>query len=448
MDYAEAVNYLYSLQKHGIKLGLQNTRCICALLHNPESDVKIIHIAGTNGKGTTAKVMQSILTGAGYKTGLFTSPHMVRFTERITIDGSEISESEVVTLTGVILDALREHPDIKPTFFEFVTAMAFLYFKNTECDWVVLETGMGGRFDSTNVVTPALSIITTIGEDHKEFLGDTIEKIAFEKAGIIKSHVPVIVSPQRPEALEVITDACMENQSPMHLYGENFSVKNLMTTMQGSTFNYHGRSTIKRLFAPVVGHHQAINIICAVRAWELLRESGKINGNEYMLKESLKQIKWPGRNELNIIDNFHFLFDGAHNTDALSLLSETLWNVYLKTGNPGSPYDRVILILATMNDKDWKHMLDEIVPIGDEIIFTAPSYSRAEKPESLLSECTGKFSARSFHLTETVVEALNKAMDLYRPGSLIVVTGSFYLLGEAKEILGEKASLRRLSESL
>ncbi|QWR77748.1 bifunctional folylpolyglutamate synthase/dihydrofolate synthase [Candidatus Magnetomonas plexicatena] len=446
MYYANAINYLYSLQKYGIKLGLQNIEWICALLDNPETALNTVHIAGTNGKGTTAKAMQSILTGLGYKTGLFISPHMVRFTERITIDGTEISEDDVVNLTGEILEALKERQEIQPTFFEFVTAMAFLYFRSTGCDWAVLETGMGGRFDSTNVVLPAVSIITTIGEDHKQFLGDTIEKIAFEKAGIIKRGVPVIVLPQRTEALSVIKDVCKDSQ--MYLYGEDFVANNIKCTHLGTTFDYHGNTEINALSIPVVGAHQAANVSSAVRAWELLRENGKISGSEELLRNSLKQMVWQGRSELKIIDGVQYLFDGAHNAEALTMLSETLRHVYLKSGNSDSSYDRIILIFAAMSDKDWRRMVNEIVPAGDEVIFTALSYDRAEKPESLLSEIKLKFAGKNYHVTMTVTGALKKAIALYRAGTLIVVTGSFYLLGEAKEILGEKAVLRRLSESV
>ncbi|MBF0463761.1 MAG: bifunctional folylpolyglutamate synthase/dihydrofolate synthase [Nitrospirae bacterium] len=448
MYYAEAISYLYSLQKYGIKLGLQNIGWICALLDNPETALNTIHIAGTNGKGTTAKAMQSILSASGYKTGLFVSPHMVRFNERITIDGSEISEDDVVNLTGEILEALKERPDIQPTFFEFVTAMAFLYFRNMGCDWAVLETGMGGRFDSTNVVTPAVSIITTIGEDHKQFLGDTIEKIAFEKAGIIKTGVPVIVLPQRTEALAVIKNVCSEKQSPMYIYGEGFDVKSVKCTPDGTIFDYHGKSAIDALSIPVVGAHQAANVSSAVRAWELIIESGKISGSEELLRSSLKQMTWHGRCELTIIKGIHFLFDGAHNPEALTMLSETICRVYLKSGNPNSSYGRIILVFAAMSDKDCSRMVNEIVPAADEVIFTALSYGRAEKPESLLSEVKWKFTDKSFHIATTVADALKKAINLYNPGTLIVVAGSFYLLGEAKEILGEKSVLRSLSESV
>ncbi|MBF0521017.1 MAG: bifunctional folylpolyglutamate synthase/dihydrofolate synthase [Nitrospirae bacterium] len=446
MYYAEAISYLYSLQKYGIKLGLQNIEWICALLDNPETALNTVHIAGTNGKGTTAKAMQSIFSASGYKTGLFISPHMVRFNERITIDGTEISENDVVNLTGEILEALKERPDIQPTFFEFVTAMAFLYYRNMGCDWAVLETGMGGRFDSTNVVTPAVSIITTIGEDHKQFLGNTIEEIAFEKAGIIKTGVPLIVLSQQPEALAVIKNVCKD--SPIYLYGEDFSTDAVKCTPEGTIFNYHGKSAIDGLFIPVVGAHQAANVSSAVRAWELIRESGKICGSEELLRSSLKQMKWHGRCELKIIDGIHFLFDGAHNTEALTMLSETICRVYLKSGNPDSSYERIILVFAAMSDKDWRRMVNEIVPAADEVIFTTLSYDRAEKPESLLSEVQRKFTDKSFHITATVAKALKKAAALYRPGTLIVVAGSFYLLGEAKEILGEKSVLRSLSESV
>jgi len=493
MKYERSISYLYSLQVHGIKLGLDNIRAVCAALKNPQDDFNSAHVAGTNGKGSTAAMLARLLTTSGRRTGLFTSPHMVRFTERIRIDDAEIPPETVAALT----DALKESADgidgLKPTFFEMVTAMAFKYFKDAAVDWAVFETGMGGRFDATNILSPRVCIITAVAEDHKDFLGDTIEKIAFEKAGIIKPGVPVITTAQKPDAMRVIQDAARANSSPLYAFGRDFSISNARATtrttgtsrrgappgvngvanpcINGTTFDYHGSCDIMDVRIPFTGLRQAENAACAIRAWELIAEGAAASRADLegaaacdadFVRQNLAGVKWPGRSELVEFDGMAVLLDGAHNPAAMQHLAETLTGVYLHPDNAevaapcvNPPFTRVILVMGAMADKDTDGMLRAILPVASAAVFSAPAYGRAERPQRLLalaheisagipSDISG--AGAQFYAAPTSSDAVRLARTLYRPGDLVVVTGSFYTLGEVKEMMGEDATLMRLTE--
>ncbi|MBA3061021.1 MAG: bifunctional folylpolyglutamate synthase/dihydrofolate synthase, partial [Nitrospirae bacterium] len=262
MGYTAAVNYLYGLQKHGIKLGLDNTAKLLFLSGNPQKHFSSIHIAGTNGKGSTSAMIASILQAAGFRTGLFTSPHLVSFTERIRVNNEEIREDEVVELTEEIRSTI-EGSELNPTFFEFVTAMGFLYFKRKNIDWAVVETGMGGRLDATNVLLPEASVITSINYDHSEFLGNTLSAIAEEKAGIIKDGVPVITSAQEPSVMDVIKKKTEEKNASLFIYGRDFSAAIKTEDTSGSVFNYSGDSNFEDLVISLPGRHQVLNAALA-----------------------------------------------------------------------------------------------------------------------------------------------------------------------------------------
>lgn len=222
MSYNDTIHYLYNLQKYGIKFGLDNISRLMSAIDNPHESFLSIHVAGTNGKGSTSAIIASVLQTAGYRVGLFTSPHLVSFTERIRINGEEITENEVINLAEEIKGVVSRLEDFSPTFFEVVTAMTFLYFKRQDIDIGVIEVGMGGRLDATNIIKPEVSIITNISYDHKEFLGSTLREIAHEKAGIIKSRIPVIVSYQEPEVIEVIEKKSHEKNAALYIYGKDF----------------------------------------------------------------------------------------------------------------------------------------------------------------------------------------------------------------------------------
>jgi len=456
MSYSETINYLYSLQKFGLKLGLSNTERLLKALGNPEKDFLSIHVAGTNGKGSTSRIIAILLEGLGRRTGLFTSPHLVRFTERIRVNSEEISEDDVVRLTEYIKGIVPE--DIKPTFFEFVTALAFKYFSEKKIDIGVIEVGMGGRLDATNVIRPQVSVITSISMDHREFLGNTIEDIAKEKAGIIKKGVPVVSSLQEKPAMEVIARKASEEASPLYIYGRDFTGRLKDLSVKGIVFDYEDEEiTLKDLFLPLTGAHQLENACLAIKSVlvgggsnSLLSKKGAII-LEPLFKKSLNNLSWPGRLELLLKDNIHYLFDGAHNPQAVRSLQRAIQEIYLRS------YKRVILVLGIMADKDIEDMLEPLMEISDIIIATSPDYKRAIDPQrlaSMIKKVIGGVSNSGGHTKKPcevfskpdIASAMELAKGLYRKGDLVVITGSFYTVGEAKVVLGERESLRTLRE--
>ncbi|MBF0487841.1 MAG: bifunctional folylpolyglutamate synthase/dihydrofolate synthase [Nitrospirae bacterium] len=436
--YEKAVSYLYSLQKFGIKLGLANITHISGLLAAPQTAYKTIHVAGTNGKGSTCAMLQGILMEKGYKTGIFTSPHMVRFTERIKVNGEEISPDDVVALTEEINQAINGVDGLNPTFFEFVTAIAFLYFRKRGVDWVVFETGMGGRFDATNIIMPEASVITNVNIDHREFLGNTIEEIAVEKAGIIKRDTPVITTSQTPGALGVIRQKAGELNARLEVFGEDFDAQPIRQDITGTTFKYRGGSEFEALTIPFTGTHQVENAACAVRTAEVLF-SNSTEGIELALRD----IKWPGRCELVKHAGMDVLLDGAHNPAAAEALASTLRGLYLK-----QPFSEVILIFGAMADKDTAGMLRALMSAANTIILSAPSYERAERPQALLAmaKVLPISSTPALRTAPSIREAIKMAGKFYKQGGLVVITGSFYTVGEAKEAMGQRPLLKELAE--
>jgi len=478
MDYAATVNYLYGLQKHGIKLGLDNTVKLLSALGNPQNHFSSIHVAGTNGKGSTSAMMASILQTNGLKVGLFTSPHLVSFTERIRVNNEEITEREVVELAEEIRNMIHDsgcriqdnknvnresrivHHEFNPTFFEVVTAMGFLYFKRKNIDWAVVETGMGGRLDATNVLRPEVSVITNINYDHKDFLGNTITEIAGEKAGIIKDGIPVVTSLQEPSAMEVIKKKAGEKGARLFVYGKDFSSSIKTETVDGSVFDYEGDINFEDLFVPLSGRHQVLNAALAIKAIELA--SGEIASFTHeSVRAGLESIKWQGRLEL-ISENPEILIDGAHNPSASAVLAEALEKNFLPR------YGRLILVLGIMADKDIEGIMRPLLPLASEIILTAPAYERAAPPQRL-AEIAAGMEFRNTYIAFSVREAIKMAIKFSeslsgesvsrknQPAhspihrfthSLILIAGSFYTIGEAKEIICGKGVLSGLREKL
>ncbi|RMG66555.1 MAG: bifunctional folylpolyglutamate synthase/dihydrofolate synthase, partial [Nitrospirae bacterium] len=298
MSYNETLQYLYNLTKYGIKLGLKNTTELLKLLGNPERTFRAVHIAGTNGKGSTARMIAAVLEEMGFRTGLFTSPHLVSFTERITINGREIEESEVVRLTGEIRERIGD--TFKPTFFEFITAMAFRYFWENSVEWAVVETGMGGRFDATNVLMPEATVITDISMDHSEFLGDSLEKIAFEKAGIIKEGVPVVTSSQTEEALSVIQKRAEKLKSPLYIYERDF-FSEYQKSENSLSFDFHSfqpfRFTLKGVELSTEAPHQIRNASLAIETVLTIFNPDRAEIKNPIIR-ALKRTTFPGRCEI------------------------------------------------------------------------------------------------------------------------------------------------------
>jgi len=447
-DYEDSIAYLYGLQKYGIKFGLENTIRLLSLLNNPQNSFRSIHIAGTNGKGSTAAMIASILRTAGFRVGLFTSPHLVSFTERIRVDNVEIREAEVVELTKEIRETIqgsqksevRSEQSFLPTFFEFVTALGFLYFKRKGVEWAVVETGMGGRLDATNILTPAVSVITHTSYDHREFLGQTLREISGEKAGIIKEGVPVVSSAQEAEVIEVIAEKAAEMGSSLHVYGKDFFSDPGNIDMHGITFSYEGKERMNGLRISLTGLHQVENASVAIRATELCMGKGAVPS--YAVREGLAHAQWPGRLELIEQEGraYDYLIDGAHNPSASKALADSLQKYFIPF------YDKVVLIMGVMADKDMEAMMKPLLPLASEVIFTAPEYERAASPVRLAEYAKAQgFSAR---VKDSVKASMELARELTGKGpqkTLIVITGSFYTIGEAKISLGHECSAQSLA---
>ncbi|MCX8021299.1 MAG: bifunctional folylpolyglutamate synthase/dihydrofolate synthase [Syntrophorhabdaceae bacterium] len=416
--YSETLNYLYSLEKSGILLGLDNIRWILGLIGNPHESIKTIHIGGTNGKGSVATIIETILMEAGYRVGKYTSPHLISFTERIRVDGKEIGEDEVVHLTGFIREKVeKEDKGRFFTFFDFTTALAFEYFRRKKTDIGVIEVGLGGRLDSTNVIKPLLSVITNVAYDHMDYLGDDISSIAREKAGIIKEGIPLVTGVTGVPK-DVIEETCSKLDTRMYLLHRDFEYKR---TGDG-LFTYKGLyNTYENLRISLMGDHQIENGAVALCAIEILGTKGFPVG-ESVLREALGNVKWPGRLEVVRREPL-LILDGAHNVDGAITLSRFISNRYRDK--------KKILIFGVMKDKDYRGMLEIISSISDILILTRPDVPRALDPREI-----GGLSDKGI-VTGNIKEALTIARSMASKEDLIVVTGSFFTIGEAKKVLDE-----------
>lgn len=449
MSYTSAVSYLYELQKHSIKLGLDRTEKLLAALGEPQRRFLSVHVAGTNGKGSTAAMIASILMSNGFRVGLFTSPHLVSFTERIRINNVRISEAGVVQLTEEIKEFVADiaAQSGEPTFFEFVTAMAFLYFARSNVDWAIVEVGMGGRLDATNLILPAVSVITGISYDHREFLGNSLADIASEKAGIIKTDVPVVCSAQELVVEQILRKKASLSSSALFVYGKDFGGTLKSADLMGTRFDFgNGSHYFSDLYTPLAGEHQVINACLAVKAFLCVQQCRTPDAEPRTLnaiREGLAAARWPGRLEL-VHGRPIILLDGAHNPQAAGALSEFI-RKHL------ADY-RIILIAGIMSDKDITGILSPLLPLASDIIFTAPNYGRSAPP-GLLSGHAESLGFKS-KVASTISAAMSLATEIaFSPQSipqapaLILITGSFFTVGEAKELLGEKAVLGDLRES-
>jgi dihydrofolate synthase/folylpolyglutamate synthase len=422
MNYTESIDYLYGLQAHGIKLGLDNTRELTLRAGMPQDSFKCVHIAGTNGKGSTAATLQSMLIASGYKTGLFVSPHLLSFTERISTSGITITEAEVARYAIDIRDLSQ---GLSPTFFEVVTLMGLLYFKHKGVDWAVMETGLGGRLDSTNVIEPACTIITPVAMDHSDYLGDTIQEIAAEKAGIIKQDVPLILAPQVAEARDTITARAAELNAQVLLCGKDFSYQ---LSEKSAEFSYSSRTlSIKNITHPLKGEYQYMNAALAIAALEQILPGAD---HPTIVRDGLASLKWPGRLQ-EIEPGIHI--DGAHNPAAAEALGRELL---------ASGMTDICLLIGVMQDKNIREILSPLLPLAKQIIFTSPDYGRSANAEDL------KALALEMGFESVALEDTASAIKAARLTELpILITGSFYLLGEALEALGHKGVLSTLRET-
>ncbi|MDR1487868.1 MAG: bifunctional folylpolyglutamate synthase/dihydrofolate synthase [Deltaproteobacteria bacterium] len=457
--YQEIIGRLFDLQKFGMKFGLESMKSILNRLGNPEKDQRYIHLAGTNGKGSTAAMLAEILKRSGYKTGLYTSPHLVTFRERIQINGRLISENDVADLSAEVWEAIN--PKSPPTFFEFVTAMAFLYFKRQAVDMAVIETGLGGRLDSTNVIIPLVSAITNIGLEHTEQLGPTISDIAYEKAGIIKPGALFVGGRLCKDALAVIEKKLKDNNVSQALFldrdyraiettksetkksetHKNDAHQNQSANSPGAssltlkhlTINYQSsRWAFDNIILNLSATYQIDNAAMAIAIAESIDSLGVKIINQAVY-EGLANTSWPGRAEsfaphswpMDKSAKAPLLLDGAHNPAGAAALAEFLSVTSKK---------RLHLILGVMADKDIGGVLGPILPLADRLYLTRPTYSRAATPQMLLDKLTSCFGSPSCptELYPTLPEAVAAAASLAEPEDLVLISGSLFTVGEAR----------------
>jgi dihydrofolate synthase/folylpolyglutamate synthase len=418
-DYSKSLDYLFGLQKFGMIFGLTQVTRILEALGNPQDEIQAIHIGGTNGKGSTAVMMASILQKEGYRVGIYTSPHLIRFTERISVNGAEIEEEEVAALTGWMKEKVEASGMTAPfTFFDFTTAMALLYFSRKRVDLAILEVGLGGRLDSTNVVDPLFSIITNVTRDHEEVLGNSLLKIATEKAGIIKPRRPLVTAATQPRVLQLFSRLCREKDAPLYRVGKDFRYEPI------GDRNFHYEGLYRKLWSVhlnLYGDHQFLNATTALGAMEVLDSSGFPVSTEAMM-EGLREVQWPGRLEM-VSSSPRVLLDGAHNPAGAMALRESLKN--------GFQFDRLILLIGIMKDKDIQSILKTLAPLADHLILSRPHTERASSPARLL-EALGADGGKKAEIMEDLSQAIEKGLSMTRKEDLLCITGSLYTVGEAR----------------
>ncbi|RXE57770.1 bifunctional folylpolyglutamate synthase/dihydrofolate synthase [Acetivibrio mesophilus] len=423
MNYGQALEYIHGALKFGIKLGLDNIQELLELMDNPHKKLKYVHVAGTNGKGSTVAFISSILKESGYRVGIYTSPYIERFTERIRINSDEISKEDLARITQYVkekVELMALRGGNHPTEFEIVTAIAFQYFYEKGCDIVVLEVGLGGRFDSTNIIdAPLAAVITTISYDHMARLGNTLEKIAFEKAGIIKYGTDVVLYPQAPEADRVFEEVCRERDSRLHrLFFESVNIKDF--SIDGQEFDY---GEFKSLKIRLLGEHQVKNAVVALEAALILAQKG-YSISEDSIRKGLSDAKWPGRLELLKKEPI-FLIDGAHNAEGAQTLSGFLKTYF--------PHKKIVFIIGILKDKDYMAMIEECAPLAEYIIAVSPNSDRALPAKALAQslECYCK----NVLISDTIVNAVAKSLDITPKDGLICAFGSLYYIGEVRNML-------------
>lgn len=425
--YEEALEWIHSRLRLGMKPGLQRMEWMMEKLGHPERRIKSVHIGGTNGKGSTVTFLRSILQEAGYSVGTFTSPYFENFNERISLNGTPIGDEDLVQLANDIYPLAVELEQTElggPTEFEIITAMAFQYFGHVRpVDLVLFEVGLGGRYDSTNIIYPVLSIITSIGLDHTAILGDTYEKIAFEKAGIIKPGISVITAVKQEEALAVIQDKASGLKSPIYQLGKEFAISNHKSLVQGEFFSLETVfQDFRDLETGMSGKHQTENASLAVMAAELLNKFYSFLIDEKHIRAGLKTAFWPGRFEIVSHDPL-VVIDGAHNEEGISALTAELEKRFGERSKK--------IVFAALADKKLDKMISKLDSAADCITFTEFNFPRAASAEDLYN--LSKNSRKQFH--SDWKELLETELCKSGKNSVLVITGSLYFLSEVKPAL-------------
>jgi dihydrofolate synthase/folylpolyglutamate synthase len=435
--YEQALDYIYSFvdqeklqpDKYEPKrFDLTTMHIFLGMLGDPHRNLRAVHVAGTKGKGSTCAMVANILRAAGYKTGLFTQPHLHTFRERIQINGRLITEDEMVALLEALKPSIDQLPD--PSTFEIMTAMAFEYFAEQEVDFAVIETGLGGRLDTTNVIEPLVAVITSISYDHTYILGNTLEEIASEKAGIIKKGRPVVCARQRQEALGVIAETCQERNAPLILVGEDWVWERTEADLQGQALKVtsklaHGEGLVKpgqteKFWIPFLGAHQLANAATAIATVDQLYRQG-VNLSLNQVRSGLQTTRWPGRLEI-LSRNPLLVMDGAHNVDSMERLLSAL--------REDVGHQRLVVVAGFSADKDIAGMMEELTSHADELILTRSIHPRSADPHELAKKAGHQRTQIS--VVDDVRSALWLALAGARPDDLVCVTGSLFVVAEAR----------------
>lgn len=430
MNYEEAIQFIHSTYKFGSKLGLQNITKLTELLGNPQDSYNIIHVAGTNGKGSTSNMIHDVLMASGYKTGLFISPFLEEFTERIQINKQHIDKESLARIT----ESVKEKIDIMiregynhPTEFEVVTAIGFKYFQEQKIDFLVLEVGLGGRFDATNVVSKSLvSVITSISYDHMEYLGDTLEKIAFEKAGIIKENSSVVIYPQEENIVNTIKEVAKnKNASVYETYKEN--IVKIKGNLTGQWFRYLKSDVfnLPEVKMNFLGEHQLYNALTALRALEIIKNAGYVITEE-SISEGLNNCRFAGRFEI-LKENPLIVLDGGHNINGIEYFSKAVKENFKD--------NKIILFFGMLKDKNPEDVLSYILPLCKEVYTLTPNNPRAMK-SSDLAELISKHS----DLKVTPLNSYDEIIPLLKQtdkNEYVAFVGSLYMIGEVRTLINK-----------
>lgn len=427
VNFQEAIDYLTALTKFGINLGLQRIERLLDMVGNPHQKLKTIHIGGTNGKGSTGAMVSSILTAQGYKTGLYTSPHIHSYTERIKIDNQDISERDMAELIARLKPFFNymvaegyEHP----TEFEVLTALGLLYFFEQGVELAVLEVGLGGAIDSTNIVHPLVAVITNVGMDHMEYLGHTIVEIARIKAGIIKPGVPVITAEEKKDVLDIIEETCRTQAAELFRLGRDAVTETVASSVEGQRFNYYGiYRDYRDLYVPLLGPHQVTNAGTALLTLEVLSRAG-VEVTEPAVRAGLARTRWPARLEVLGL-NPALVLDVAHNVDGAQALACSIKQLF--------PGQKIILIIAMLADKEREKVMSILGPLARKVVVTKPLSPRAGAWEFLAGEA--KKYVSDVVVCEDISEAIEEGLRSVDITEVVLITGSFYMVSYARELL-------------
>ena len=422
MNFDESIEYIESLTKFGIKLGLKNIENLLDLMDNPQNELKIIHIAGTNGKGSTSNFIYETLVNANIETGLFTTPHLSYYNEKIRYNGLFISDNDLADVTTYVkskIDIMIERGMNHPTRFEVLTAVVLEFFKRKKVQFAILEVGMGGRLDSTNVIeNPLISVITSISMDHNEYLGNTLKKIAYEKAGIIKKDKPVITTNLKNEILDVIKEKAKSTNSKLTVIkSKEYEIVDM--SINGIKFKYQN----EKFNISMIAEYQVENAILAIETLRKLNDDNLINISEEKIKEGIKKAIWAGRFEI-VKKNPLIIIDGAHNLDGIKALKKSIQNLF--SGK------KILAVFSMLGDKNVNEVVKEIMTCFDKVIVTDIDNSRKMDKDKLFLLVKKNNENVEY---KSLNEAIENIEDYSKDFDVTIVFGSLYMIGDFRKVI-------------